>query len=50
MRLDGKRGVIIGGSSGVGLEAARLLLADGGLPDDQRIRHRRCVAGQWRRP
>src|SRR5580658_3591223 len=29
MRLDGKRVVVIGGSSGIGLETARLALADG---------------------
>src|SRR5580704_15734990 len=29
MTLDGKRIVIIGGSSGIGLETARLALADG---------------------
>jgi NAD(P)-dependent dehydrogenase (short-subunit alcohol dehydrogenase family) len=29
MRLDGQRVVIIGGSSGVGLETARLALAEG---------------------
>ena len=31
MRLDNKRVVIIGGSSGIGLETARLALAEGAL-------------------
>ena len=31
MQLDGKRVVIIGGSSGIGLETARLTLAEGAL-------------------
>src|SRR5580693_1189248 len=31
MRLEGKRLVVIGGSSGIGLETARLALAEGAL-------------------
>jgi NAD(P)-dependent dehydrogenase (short-subunit alcohol dehydrogenase family) len=49
MQFDGKRVVIIGGSSGIGLETALLVLADGGLPDAKRVRHRRRAAGRWRR-
>ena len=46
MRLDGKRVVIIGGSSGIGLESARLALADGAFVtiagrSEGRLRRRR---------
>jgi hypothetical protein len=44
MQLDGKRVVIIGGSLGIVQETARLLLADGGLPEEQRVPHRRRAA------
>jgi NAD(P)-dependent dehydrogenase (short-subunit alcohol dehydrogenase family) len=36
--MDGKRVVIIGGSSGIDLGTARLVLADGGLSDANRVR------------